>query len=251
MEELISYIYYQYKGTLGVGGIENVVRQDYNWVVNHKRVHRIMKKLNIKAIIRKKSPYKRYHYKRAGRIYDNLLKRNFHADNPNEKLVTDITEFKVHNTTLYLSVIMDLYNNELIASQLSSKNDIKLVEDTMHEAFKGKRNETDTDTIIHSDQGMQYRSNKYHQLIQEYNLTPSMSRKGTCLDNACVEGFFSHFKAEAFILYSFKSVKEAYKSVEKYIHYYNNQRYQKRLNRMTPAQYFIKWTEYQANSLVV
>ncbi|WP_372459248.1 IS3 family transposase [Alkalihalobacillus deserti] len=85
---------------------------------------------------------------------------------------------------------------------------------------------------------MQYRSNRYYELIKEYNLTPSMSRKGTCLDNACIEGFFSHSKEEAFLLYPCDSVKGAYESVSKYIKYFNTQRYQKRFNNMTPAQYF-------------
>jgi len=235
-EELISYIYYQYEGILGVRGIELRLRQDYCWEINHKKVYRIMKRLGLKAVIRKKKHTKKYHQSPTGRIYDNLLNRDFYADAPLEKLVTDITEFKVDNQTIYLSVIMDLFNNEIIAHQASSENNIKLVEDTMKKAFK--KTGTNTDTILHSDQGMQYRSNKYNQLIKAYNLTPSMSRKGTCLDNACAEGFFSHFKAEAFILFPCQSVKGAHKTISKYIAYFNNQRYQERLSRMAPRQYF-------------
>lgn len=202
-EELISYIYHQYEGVLGVRGIALRLRQDYCWKINHKKVHRIMKKLGLKAVIRKKKHIKVYRQSTAGRIYDNLLKRYFYADTPFEKLVTDITEFSVGNQTIYLSVIMDLFNNEIIAYQASQENNIKLVEDTMRKAFKNSG--ASTDTILHSDQGMQYRSNKYNQLIKTYNLTPSMSRKGTCLDNACAEGFFSHFKSEAFILFPCQS----------------------------------------------
>jgi len=109
--------------------------------------------------------------------------------------VTDVTEFRVDKQTIYLSVI----NNEIIAYQSSLENNFKLVEDTMKQAFNNAG--TDTNTILHSDQGMQYRSNRYNQLTKIYNVTPSMSGKGTCLDNACAEGFFSHFKAEAFILF--------------------------------------------------
>nr|WP_246050179.1 IS3 family transposase [Aquibacillus sediminis] len=236
IEELISYIYDQYEGVLGVRGIEMRLREDYCWKVNHKKVHRVMKKLELKAIIRKKRRYKNHRQKSGGMKYENLLKQDFYAENPMEKLVTDVTEFKVNHTTLYLSSILDLFNNEIISYQLSQENDIKLVEDTIHGAFK--RIGTVHGAILHSDQGMQYRSNKYYELSKEYNFTPSMSRKGTCLDNASAEGFFSHFKAEAFHLFSFKTVKQAYKSVDEYIKYYNNQRYQKRLKSMSPAQYF-------------
>ncbi len=176
-EELISYIYHQDKGVLGVRGIELRLRQDYCWNINHKKVYRIMKKLGLKANIRKKKHTKKYRQSTAGRIYNNLLNRYFYADTPFEKLVTDITEFRVGNQTIYLSVIMDLFNNEIIAYKSSLENNIKLVEDTMRIAFKNSG--TATDTILHSDQGMQSRSNKYNQLIKAYNLTPSMSRKGT------------------------------------------------------------------------
>ncbi|GAA0427780.1 IS3 family transposase [Lentibacillus halophilus] len=237
-EELISYIYHQYKGVLGVRGIESRLRQDYCWDINHKKVHRIMKKLGLTAVIRRKNHKKKYHQSPTGRVYHNLLNRDFEARKPFEKLVTDITEFKAGNQTIYLSVIMDLFNNEIIAHQASQEHDIKLVENTMKKAFKKKG--THTDTILHSDQGMQYRSNRYHQLTKTYNLTPSMSRKGTCLDNACAEGFFSHFKSEAFILFPFQSVQSAYRSISKYIAYYNKQRYQKRLHRLSPSQY-LQW----------
>ncbi len=174
-EELISYIYHQYEGVLGVRGIELRLRQDYCWVINHKKVHRIMKKLGLKAVIRKKKHTKIYRQSTAGRVYDNLLKQDFYTDTPFQKLVTDITEFKVGNQIIYLSVIMDLFNNEIVAYQASQENNIKLVVDTMRKAFK--KGGTNTDTILHSDQGMQYRSNKYNQLIKEYNLTPKHVKK--------------------------------------------------------------------------
>lgn len=195
-----------------------------------------MKKLGLKAVIRKKKHNKKYHQSSTGRIYENLLNRDFYTDTPFEKLVTDVTEFRVDKQTIYLSVIMDLFNNEIIAYQSSLENNIKLVEDTMKRAFNNT--ETDKNTLLHSDQGMQYRSNRYNQLTKAYNITPSMSRKGTCLDNACAEGFFSHFKAEAFILFPCQTVKEAHKAISKYISYYNEQRYQDRLHKMSPSQYF-------------
>ncbi|GAB4074611.1 IS3 family transposase [Barrientosiimonas marina] len=235
-EELISYIYHQYKGVLGVRGIESRIRQDYCWDMNHKKVYRIMKRLGLKAVIRQKSHKRKYQQSSAGRVYDNLLKRDFDADKPFRKWVTDVTEFKAGNQTIYLSVIMDLFNNEIVAYQASRDHDINLVENTIKKAVKKKG--THTDTILHSDRGMQYRSNRYHQLMKAYNLTPSMSRKGTCLDNACAEGFFSHFKSEAFILFPCQSVQGAYRTISKYIAYYNKQRCQKGLNRLSPSQYF-------------
>ena len=203
-----------------------------------------MKKLGLKSVIRKKRPNNRTRQKSAGHLYENVLNRDFYAENPYEKLVTDVTEFKVNSTKLYLSAILDLFNNKVVAYQLSEKNDIKLVENTLNKAFK--KGGASTHTILHSDQGMQYRSNRYKELIHKYNLTPSMSRKGTCLDNACIEGFFSHFKCEAFLLYPFRSVMEAHQSVKKYMHYFNTQRYQRRLNNMAPDQYMDHYIKYMA-----
>lgn len=240
IEELIVYIYDEYKGTLGVRGITLRIRRDHDWIVNHKRVHRIMKKLGLKAVIRRKDPHKRTRQKAGGMKYKNIIGRDFHAERPNEKWVTDITEFKVMNQTLYLSAIQDLYNNEIIAYKLGPENNIALVEATLREA--AKKRGTDTDTILHSDQGMQYRSNKYNQLVQEYNLTPSMSRKGTCLDNACIEGFFSHFKTEAFLLFPCDTVKQAYETVDSYMSYYNTGRYQWGLEGMSPVEYLTTYS---------
>jgi putative transposase len=235
LEELISYIYYQYKGTLGVGGIENVVRQDYNCVVNHKRVHRIMKKLNIKAVIRRKSPYKRYHHKRAGRIYGNLLKRNFHADNPNEKLVTDITEFKVSGNKLYLSPIIDLFNGEIISYELSEKPNFKQVVAMLKKSFKKIPNQTNL--ILHSDQGWQYQMRQYQRLLKDKGITQSMSRKGNCLDNAVIESFFGILKSELFYINKYKSISQLKKDIKVYIKYYNNERIKLNLKGMSPIEY--------------
>lgn len=236
LEKLIFNIFHQHKGTRGYRSITLHLRQDYQLRVNHKRVKRIMDKQGLKAVIRKKKQSRSYSGQTsAGHKYENILQQDFHAENPREKLATDVTEFKVVNTTLYLSAIKDLYNHEIVAYHLSPKNNIALVEATIEDAFK--KIGTDTTPILHSDQGMQYRSNRYQQLSKEYNFTPSMSRKGNCFDNAPMESFFSHFKAEAFLLYPCETVEEAYETVKKYIYYYNHRRYQQGLNGMAPVQY--------------
>lgn len=235
LKELISYIYHLMKGIYGVIRITDALRDDYCWEVNHKKVYRIMKELGLKAVIRKK---KREYIrdKSAGQTYENVLNREFHADHPNEKWATDITEFTVTGgKRIYLSSITDLYNNQIVAHQVSTRNDIHLVEATVYQAFE--KEGTDIHPLLHSDQGMQYRSNRYKDLIQLYGFTPSMSRKGRCIDNACIESFFSHFKEEAFLLYDMTTEEKAFKGIDAYISFYNNQRRQKKLNRLSPVHY--------------
>ena len=200
-------------------------------VVNHKKVYRLMKELDIKSVIRKK---RKYFGKDASNIYPNLLNRQFRTEIPNVAYGTDITFIKVGNKFYYLSVIQDLYNNEVVSWKCSSRNDIKLVMETVNDLCK-KRNVHGS--ILHSDQGFQYTSTKYNQFLEKNNFLGSHSRKGNCLDNACVESFFSHFKCELVYLSNFNSETELIQGIEEYIHFYNNERTQKRLNRCSPVNY--------------
>ncbi|AIK36863.1 integrase core domain protein [Bacillus pseudomycoides] len=220
------------RGIYGYRRVQVWLKVTYNLHVNHKRIQRLMGELGIKAIIRRKRPY--YGKKEAYVISDNHLNRDFQASKPNEKWVTDITYLIFNGQRLYLSAIKDLYNNEIVAYEISRRNDLKLVLDTLKKARK-KRNAKGI--LLHSDQGFQYTSRQYNQLLKKYQMKASMSRKGNCWDNACIENFFSHFKSECFHLYSFHKADEVKFAVRKYIHFYNHQRFQKKLNNLSPYKY--------------
>jgi len=205
--------------------------RDEGLVINHKKVYRIMKELDIKSVIRKK---RKYYGKEASNVYPNLLNRQFKQDLPNVAFATDITYIKVGDRFYYLSVIQDLYNNEIVSWKCSNRNDLKLVMETVKDLCK-KRNVYGS--ILHSDQGYQYTSTKYSHFLEKNNLLGSHSRKGNCLDNACVESFFSHFKCELVYLSNFNSEQELIQEITEYIQFYNYERTQKRLNRCSPVNY--------------
>ncbi|MGI8282845.1 IS3 family transposase, partial [Bacillus mycoides] len=149
---------------------------------------------------------------------------------------TDITYLPFKDNFLYLSVVQDIYNNEIVAWKLSHRNDLQLVLDTLDLATK-KRDVYGT--IIHSDQGFQYTSHAYHRTLQQLGAIGSHSRKGNCHDNACIESFFSHFKSEMFYLNYYQTKEELIQAIETYIYHYNYKRFQKRLNHRAPIEYRI------------
>ncbi|MCP6684199.1 IS3 family transposase [Bacillus nakamurai] len=235
MKKNIMECHKKLRGIYGYRRIQIWLKKTYGLHMNHKRIQRLMNELGIRAVIRKKKPY--YGKKEAYVTSDNHLNRDFAASRPNEKWVTDITYLMFNGQKLYLSAIKDLYNNEIVAYQISRRNDLKLVADTLKKAKK-KRNVKGV--LLHSDQGFQYTSRLYHNLIKKYQMKASMSRKGNCWDNACMENFFSHFKTECIYLYSFKTAEAVQDAVYKYIRFYNHQRFQKKLNNLSPYQYRIQ-----------
>ncbi|WP_368738392.1 IS3 family transposase [Bacillus cereus group sp. BfR-BA-01441] len=170
-------------------------------------------------------------------MLENLLNREFSTTRPNEKWVTDIIYLTFNNKRIYLSVILDLYKNEVVAYQMSEYNNSKLVTDTVNKVL---RNRKVYETVLHSDQGYQYTSKKYKQLLKKHKITVSMSRKRNCYDNACIESFFSHFKAECVYRYTFNEKAEVFKATKKYRSYYNNKRFPKRLNNLSPIEFGTK-----------
>lgn len=153
----------------------------------------------------------------VGRVADNVLQRQFESNQPNQKWVTDVTEFNVRGEKLYLSPIMDLFNGEIIAFQMERRPIFRLVKDMLKEAIdKLNINEK---PIIHSDQGWQYQMRFYQQQLAERGLIQSMSRKGNCLDNASMESFFGVLKSECFYGEEFNSIDELEQTVKEYIHY--------------------------------
>jgi putative transposase len=228
----IQQIYTQHRGCYGYRRITAVLRQT-GQVINHKMVQRLMNSLGLQSVIRRKK-YRSYRGE-VGRTAANLLSRQFTADAPNQKWVTDVTEFSVGKEKLYLSPVMDLYNGEIIAYETSTRPVLTLVSSMIKKALT--RLSPSQAPMLHSDQGWQYQHDHYRRLLKERGLTQSMSRKGNCLDNAAMESFFGTLKAEFFHLCRFDDVAKLQNGIGQYIDYYNNQRIKLKLKGMSPVQY--------------
>lgn len=200
---------------------------------NKKRVHRIMKKLAIRSMIRKKS--KRYKVSIAETIADNVLQRDFYATAPNQKWVTDVTEFKVpgEKKKLYLSAILDLYDRYPVAYVVSCRNDNSLVFKTFDEAIRAN---PDAKPIFHSDRGFQYTSRVFQSKLKKQEIQPSMSRVGRCIDNGPTEGFWGIIKAEMYQMYSITDEASLRCSIKNYLRFYTDERLQERFNCKTPQE---------------
>ena len=232
IKELIKSIYQKHKGRYGYRRITDEL-QNRAIIINHKTVLRLMKLLGLKSIIRVKK-YKSYKGEN-GKIAPNILQRNFKATAPNQKWATDITEFNVSGSKLYLSPIIDLYNQEIISYELTERPAFNQVVMMLRKAFKKISN--NTNLLLHSDQGWQYQMKQYQYLLKKKGITQSMSRKGNCLDNAIIENFFGILKSEMFYTQKFKSIEQLKKEIDKYIIYYNNERIKSNLNKMSPINY--------------
>ena len=188
---------------------------------NPKTVLRVMNKYNLLSVIRRKRYVK---YGEHLHRYPNLLNRNFTAERPNQKWVTDISYIRTRQGFLYLSIIRDLYDNSIVAYKTGSEQNINLVLNTIKAA---KRKEKVTAELhLHSDQGFQYTSQAYFKLTQRYGITPSMSRRGNPYDNALAENFFSILKTECIHRVKIETFKDARELIDDYIYFYNNQRIQ-------------------------
>jgi putative transposase len=232
IKELIKTIYHKHKGRYGYRRITDELNNQ-GVLINHKTVLRLMKLLGLKSLIRLKK-YKSYKGEQ-GKIAPNILKRNFKAVAPNQKWATDITEFNVSGQKLYLSPIIDLYNQEIISYELTERPVFNQVIMMLKKAFKKIPN--NTNLTLHSDQGWQYQMKQYQYLLKEKGIVQSMSRKGNCLDNAIIENFFGILKSELFYLKKYSSLDQLKKEINEYINYYNNDRIKSNLNKMSPIQY--------------
>jgi putative transposase len=202
--------------------------------INHKAVLRLMRKQSIRSVARKLVPYRKVEELGTYHRYANVLERDFTATLPNQKWVTDITYIHTQTGWTFLSIIKDLFDGFIVGSVLHERNDIALVTQTLRQA---KENEKVTaGLILHSDQGHQYTSQTYHDiLVKEYHITPSMSRRGNCWDNAPAENFFSHLKEEYLRHVPLPTFDQAQQLVAEYIHFYNYERIQLK-TRQTPYQ---------------
>jgi len=197
---------------------------------NPKTVLRVMQKYGLLSVIRRKK------YRNYGEYlhrYPNLLNRDFRAERPNQKWVTDISYIHTKQGVLYLSVIRDLYDNSIVAYKTGTEQNVNLVLSTIKEA---KRKEKVTAELqLHSDQGFQYTSQAYFKLTQSYGITPSMSRRGNPYDNALAENFFSILKTECIYRVKLQTYQEARLLIGEYIHFYNHQRIQLK-TKLTPLE---------------
>jgi putative transposase len=230
-EEIIS-VFNEHKGRYGHRRITAEMK-NRGYVINHKTIIKLMKTCGIKCQVRLRK-YRSYKGE-AGKIAPNLLERNFIADKPNQKWVTDLTEFSLFGKKLYLSPIMDLYNREIISYNISDRPTFYQTMQMLDQAFKKLQDKTNL--ILHSDQGWQYQMKRYQHRLRQEGIRQSMSRKGNCLDNAVMENFFGLLKSEVLYLQEFKSIEHFRKEIEEYIEYYNNKRIKTNLNNMSPVQY--------------
>ena len=228
----IVELYHQNKGRYGYRRLTLAMR-DEGYVINGKTVRRLMTEAGIKCQVRMKR-YKSYKGE-VGKIAPNLLERDFTADAPHRKMVTDVTEFHLFGVKLYLSPVLDLYNSELIYYTIYRHP----VMDMVLDMIKGTVSiiGSDTNAILHSDQGFQYQHKDYQKLLKDNHIIQSMSRKGNCLDNAVMENFFGLLKSELLYLQSFNSVDHFLSELEDYLHYYNHDRIKAKLNGLSPVQY--------------
>lgn len=208
--------------------------------MNLKKVRRLMKKYRLVCPIRRVNPYRRQMQAlHSGNVADNLVKREFREHGARKILLTDITYLYYRNRRCYLSTILDAYTREVLAYQLSESLEIEFVLDTVSELVAKYGAELDDEVIVHSDQGCHYTSKAFIQALRDGELRQSMSQKGNCWDNAPQESFFGHMKDEIAELLSKQPTFDKVKAVvDDWIDYYNNERYQWDLLKLSPREYY-------------
>ncbi len=226
----ISAIYHENRGRYGYRRI-TIALHNRGIFLNHKTVQRLMKQMGLVCRVKAKK-YRSYNGE-VGKIAPNLLNRDFHAENPNQKWVTDVTEFSLFGEKLYLSPILDLHNGYLVSYTLSERPVLSMVTTMLDKAFKTIPDVTGM--ILHSDQGWQYQHKQYQRMLREKGIHQSMSRKGNCLDNAVMENFFGLLKSELLYLQKFQSMEQFKLELLDYLDYHNNRRIKAKLNGLPPA----------------
>ena len=231
-KEQIKQIFHYHKGRYGYRRITQMLRRAGS-SLNHKTVKRLMDELGLKSYVRPK----KYHsyIGPEGKSIPNVLHRNFKTTGFNQKWVTDVTEFNVCGQRIYLSALIDLYNQEVISYTISNRPTLKFVCQMLSNVFE--KYENLTGLIIHSDQGWHYRSEDYKKMLRMKGIKQSMSRKGNCLDNCMAENFFGLLKTEFYYMNSFISVEEFKKALVEYITYYNTERIKMGLNGLSPIEF--------------
>jgi transposase InsO family protein len=232
--EQVQAVYQTSHRTYGYRRITLDLQQKQGLCINHKTVLRLMRKLNIRSVARKPKLHKKLEESSTYHKYPNLLNRDFAATRPNQKWVTDVTYIRTQQGWAYLSTIKDLYDGFIVGHAFSQSNSIALVTATLRQAQRTEK--VTAGLILHSDQGHQYTSQAYRDVLtHEYNITPSMSRRGNCWDNAPMENFFGHLKEEYLRQFQKPTFQEAQLLIDEYIHFYNYERIQLK-TKQTPYQ---------------
>ena len=238
-EQLVKWIkeyYEEQNGILGYRQMTITINREKKTHFNKKRIRRLMQILHLKSVCRKA----RYNYIKSTPEVTaaNVLNRNFSAEAPNEKWLTDVTEFKYYVGTevkkIYLSAILDLYDRRIVAYKIGDSNNNDLVFRTFDEAIALNPN---AHPLFHSDRGFQYTSKIFHQKLMAAGMRQSMSRVGRCIDNGPMEGYWGILKSEMYYLRKFTDREDLIKAIENYIHFYNTKRYQLKLHCMTPMEF--------------
>ena len=209
-------------------------------LMNLKKIRRLMKKYGLVCPIRKANPYRRMAKAiRTNAVADNTVKREFKQHGARKILLTDITYISCKEEYYYLSVIKDAYTEQILSYVLSESLEVDFVLKTVEQLMKNHGMSLDADALIHSDQGCHYTSVKFRQLLSNYKLRQSMSRRGNCWDNAPQESFFGHMKDELIpTMKQWKSFIDVKNSIDDWMDYYNNDRGQWQLNKLSPNEYY-------------
>jgi transposase InsO family protein len=235
--KLIELAYQMNKHDKGSRSIYMTLKNKLKVTMNRKKIQRLMRKFGLRCPVRAANPYKRIaKATKEHRTVPNLLNRNFKDGNPGQILLTDITYIPFKGGFAYLSVIKDSVTNEILAHYLSNNIKLDIATKTIQLLMMKHRNYLDSNAYIHSDQGVHYTSPKFQKLLKDSNLGQSMSRKGNCWDNAPMESFFGHMKDEL-DLKQCHTFKDLAIMIDNYMHYYNNERYQWNLKKLTPVMY--------------
>jgi transposase InsO family protein len=231
----ICTLYQESNGIFGYRRMQLNLKRRFDLHCNNKRVHRVMRAVGLKSVIRKKRP--NYVKSTPEITAENILNRDFTAKKLNEKWLTDVTEFKYGDgDKLYLSAILDLKDKGIVAYGIGRSNNNQLVFDTFESAVQKY---PDAKPLFHSDRGYQYTSKVFKTKLDAAGMTQSMSRAGRCIDNGPMEAFWGTLKAEMYYLHRFSEYNSLESAIEQYIAFYNNARYQEKLNGLAPSEYRI------------
>ena len=233
LAELIKGYDERFNHILGYRRMTSWINHFNHTSYKRKRVHRIMKKLGIHAVIRRKK--KKYTSSKPEAIAENKLNRDFNATAPNEKWVTDVTEFKIpgEKKKLYLSAILDLYDRYPVSFVVGTRNDNRLVFKTFDKAIAAN---PDAKPLFHSDRGFQYTSKVFQSKLKEQDIEQSMSRVGRCIDNGPTEGFWGIIKSEMYQMYDIRDEKSLRYAINDYMRFYSEERPQNRYQCKTPLE---------------
>ncbi|MFD3748652.1 IS3 family transposase [Nocardia sp. NPDC058633] len=234
LKSAIREIFETVKGRYGHRRVHHHLHKA-GWTVAKKTVLKLMRALGLFCQVRRRKRYNSFRGE-IGRVAPNVLDREFTASAPNQKWVTDVTEFGIGDQKLYLSPVMDLFDRQIIAYSIATSPSLSLTNSSLRAAIEST-GAAGHDLLVHSDQGFQYQHVSWRQILADAGATQSMSRKGNCYDNAVIENFFGHLKEELFHHVRYLSIDALAAALHEYIHWYNTERISTKLEGLSPVQY--------------